>query len=585
MVSPIPGSDTPNKQFCTCDIENSTDGSVLDVFTCARVNGDLCHYVFPGWAEWFEWIKVQGCFDPTFRTIYAHNGGRWDWLSFIHHLISVGYRNPDMSIVHDGPNVIMMTLKIEGKKFCFVDSINLLRSSLETLGQYMLGRGKSDTEGVLPHILKKRNPQKYYAYGRNDCELLLLILEKTLDIIRKEICPIKKLGVTIGSTAMKVFQTIGGFAPIKCPEDEEQKLFFRESFAGGRVEVFNYGRCENVRIYDVNSLYPYSMLLPLPVSDRFLLDNNPSISSGIPRGIYRVIFTQKRRDIPAVLTWGGKGVYSGEGVYCFPELELLKQVDRNCEINFVKGFRFMDMGCPFETFVRKLYALKSRKDNPPLSLIAKYLLNSCYGKWSQKAEKEVMISLGNMPMADWIRENQIMEDKKPHPKHIEFDMLNEALNCGTITKDIFVPHEHVALASCITSRARAILYLYLIKSLKDGRLLYCDTDSIHTTGRILDRDCSDDIGALKLEACGVGVYVGKKLYAIKTKEGAEKKVAKGVSLGKFSSGIDFDDFEGLARGGTKSVSFSQPATLKEVMAGKMPCILGPKNRTRTLRKT
>lgn len=609
MITPEKPSAKAKPLFAVCDIENDLQGNVLDVGLTFRHKDEIVHRVFDGWETFLDFIYDSAKHYPQFRTIYAHNGGQWDWCSLAHFILTEG-KQPGMrlEVVRATSRMIMMRLKRgDGKhtiKFC--DSLYLLRSNLDQLGKVMLGRGKAETGGDLPHVIKKRDPAAYYEYLRTDCELLLLCLETALNLIHTQIAKVDRLGTTIGSTAMKIFRT--GFVKeeISVPLDSTQKEFLREGYRGGRVEVFRSGYYDKINVYDINSLYPAAMVsVEYPISGAM----EPSGTVRFNRaGIYRVKFSQTNRRVAPVLMADGSGVYDGEGVYFTPELRLLREI--GADIECLGGYDFPDVGEPFKEYVDTLYKFRLKDKNGALGLLAKYLLNSLYGKFAQRSDQESLEYLTEAELDDRLTKYQTMRIEREetlshwhykddqHKEKMIAAALNEIPRIQTLNLDygIFivrertdVAFEHVGIAGMITSQARVLLYRGL-HAAGFNRVVYCDTDSVHTTG-LLPSELVDEttIGKFKHEFSGEGVYCGKKLYALRKGE-KEKVRAKGVSVGgKYGCDLRFDGMVRILKGEVIKCNFSQPATITQVLTAKdTPCRIGAKggghNRTRRLRR-
>lgn len=575
-LKPLPAK-AADSSFVVTDIENRPDGSVIAIDTCWRNEDDETthHFTCDSWLAYWDWLFPLAIKYEKWRTIYAHNGGGWDWLSLVEFLLSESGKGKarNLTAVCAGSKMVMLRVTIEHKcTITFCDSLQLLRSSLDKLARSVLGKSKVEMPYENHLEMFNADPVLFATYHRGDTELLLEILEKCLEIVRSNVAEIDRFGYTIGSTAMKVFRTIGMENEILIPQDPELKDLLREGYKGGRVEVFNSGYFDAVRVYDINSLYPAVMVSNhVPISDR-----GEWVEKFMPNsvGVYRIAFRQHRTSIPPVLLVRGKGEYAGEGVYFSPEIELLKSVDPTAEIEVLTGFVFYDTEILFRDYVEKLYALRLADSHGALSLMCKFLLNSLYGKFGQKAEREQIVKVD-----DWSELcNMVDGGAVVTPLNIDAGIygLKHATFCG---------HEHVGIAGIITSAARVALYRGILSAWPN--VAYCDTDSVHTIGCDLDSSkISSKLGDFKLEFSGAGVYAGKKLYALRDEKGTEKIRAKGVSIGgRNGAAIGFDDLRLIAEGKVTGIlcEFQQPATPKQVFSGRNSCRFEP--RRRTLRNT
>lgn len=579
MITPLDGSKNAKYDFIVTDIENWPDGTVLCIDSAWRQDGDIAHRRHQSWDEWFVWLLHMGREDNRFRKVYAHNGGGWDWLSFIHWIIGTEWLNECIiDVVPAMSKLVVAKVVIKNRHTVLLcDSLQLLRSPLESLGKTFLGRGKVETDGKLPHEVYQSNPKRFNEYVERDTETLLTVLEKTLELLRDNVAKIESFGPTIASTALKVFRTVGGFEPIATPTDAGERAFLRLGYSGGRVELLDEPAVyPSVNVYDINSLYPYAMqAVDVPVSDRTRWTSrfNPERT-----GIYDVEFKQYDRRIPPVLLLGGNGSYEGRGVFYSPELRTLARIDSRAKIDVVRGLVFTDVGKPFSEYVRLLYTLRRTDKDGPLSLICKYLLNSLYGKFGQRTTRKTITVRTRFDGPTEYRE--FIERNKP----IELDAEKGVYLCQSNRHCGF---EHVGIAGTITSFARSVLYEGILDAIRrGGRVVYCDTDSVHTTGTL---PVTGDLGGFKLEFTGSGVYVGKKLYGLRDEKGVEKVRAKGVSVGgRNGARLCFNDLVRMVRGEKVRCEFKQSATLLQVMKGlTKPCVIGnidgTANRVRTLK--
>lgn len=579
MLKPFAASGVSVNSFVVVDIENYPNGDVLTIDICWRESNRLIHRLFVNWKSFINWIIAKARRDKRFRILYAHNGGGWDWLSLVHYLLRDGKRkHASITGILAASKLVTMTLKIKHRMTIhFCDSLQLLRSPLATLAKKFNVTNKIDLGGKLPHEIYATDKELYYRYVEADTESLLEVMEKALEIVNAKVAPIGDFGYTIGSTAMKVFRTMLD-REIAVPYDVDVKAFLRTGYKGGRVEVFQAGYYPDVTVYDLNSLYPFAMLqTDVPVSDRGLwtTDFDPELP-----GCYHIKFVQNDRTIPPVFMVSGLGEYAGEGTYYTPEISLLKSVDSTAQIEILKGYQFIDAEKLFQDYVNRLYALRLTDKDGPISLMAKFLLNSLYGKFAQNPVRTKIIEVTSDDELFAMCEDGA-----------DITSVNDELGVYAVKTEHAAAFEHVGIAAMITSQARVILYQGMMEA-GISNVLYCDTDSLHVSG-LCSLSVSDKIGGWKKEFHGEGCYVGKKLYALRRSISSEspntvwdtKIRAKGVTVGgRNGSDIKFSDFVRISKRGEEfKAAYTQPATAKQVFNGAAPCIFG--KRTRTLRRT
>lgn len=611
-----------NKNFVVVDIENYAskdhhkkhprDGELIMVGTMWRdkQTGSIEHEREPTWDKWWPWVVDKAKSDSRFRTLWAHNGGGWDWPSLIHWLLHHPSEYTKITGAFGGFRNICCCIYVDDICIKLCDSFLLFRSSLDSLAKQFLGEGKTKTDDRLPHELWEKDKAKFYEYLERDCESLLLVMEKAIELIHTKIAPVGRFGVTVGSTAMDVYRT--GFLDreITCPleKDDEANLtdkrreelantegyehaqllcqyrqvrpFLRLGYKGGRCEVFNYGRYDDVRVYDINSLYPWAMAnTPVPTSDRGVW-----VKEFVEPlcGCYHIRFRQQRRDIPPVFMVKQSGVYEGSGVYFSPEIKRFREIDPQGEFEVVGGYVFQDNAVIFKSFVETLYQLRLDNPDTPLSLLSKFLMNNLYGKMAQHSGRESLIRFANG--YEYQRELDSYEDlrkKKPEkyvPKLTPYCHPSEL----TFIKSEFslCKWEHVGIAGMITSSARAKLHEGLCAI--TGTLLYCDTDSVHVSGRLEGRLVGKALGLFKEEFPdkgsdkSEGIYCGRKLYSLRqfiNGNKIEKVRAKGVRVGGHNGfSLDFDGLNHmLATNSVIDTEFWTPDTMRAIWAsGKTP---------------
>lgn len=544
--------------FVVCDIENDPAGNVLDIDTCCRLsNGQFQHRLDTDWSGWWAWLVRMARRHERYRTVWAHNGCGWDWLSLVQWLIrhDIG-GSRTMRAVMSGSKLIMLLVIVN--KRCtirLVDSLHVLKGSLDKLGEKFVGQGKLDMQGLLPHEMKIADRIKYYQYLRNDTELLVKVLESASTIIHDKIAPVESLGVTIASTALNVFRTGYLKRAITIPKDEMVKKFVREGYRGGRVELFRQGEHRQVYVYDINSLYPAVMRdLRLPATDAGFWTNH--FHTGLS-GLYHIQFDQQDRELLPILTVGGNGVYRGEGVYYTPELAYFQECGGKFTI--IRGYCFADNDILFRDYVDNLYNLRLTDIKGPLGEMCKMLLNNLYGKFAQRPERSSIvyyrdiadIEAGAVPMSD-------------------------DLPIYLVSEESAIAHEHVAIAGMITSAARVRLHQGF-GCVGHNNVVYCDTDSVHSTAEMSAQFIGSGLGQFKLEAKGRGAYAAKKCYGISSEQG-EKIRVKGVRVGKsgdkseLGMSLSFDDILRLSKSDARLVcGYKSAATFRETLRGVQPC--------------
>jgi hypothetical protein len=297
---------------------------------------------------------------------------------------------------------------------------------------------------------------------------------------------LKKYGVIKPTIASLAFHLLKrdylGKGVVLCEKDAiKEKL--RQAYRGGRCEALWRGTVPGkVRAYDVNSLYPYIMATKqFPLVFGYLkhkfninLDNE---------GVAKVKITQEG-DIPPlgikrrVKDGFVKLVFPAGTVvdwFTYPELRLLEGLGVGKILQVYEAYETPYRGKIFTHFVETFY--RKRREEKHLSDWYKLILNSPYGKFGEKVE------------------------------NVMYHIDDEDLQRSTQTK--FPRHCNPLIAAYITAYARLHLWRLMRRAGFD-KILYCDTDSIFTTGNGLN--VSDELGGLKVEVASEPLFIRAKCY-------------------------------------------------------------------------
>lgn len=265
--------------------------------------------------------------------------------------------------------------------------------------------------------------------------------------------------LTLASTALSIWRENYWKKSIFFPDLEIVETA-RASYYGGRTEAFSIGAFKAAKSIDAASMFPWAMVseeLPLPwgaYSRSKILD---------PMGFYYASVSYYG-DIPClpfrsenglIYPIGNfKGWYTGE--------ELIYAETQGYDIKIRKGYTFLEKSAPFNDYVSDMFVRKN-KSRGPKRLGYKLLLNSLYGKFSQRGEK-----IEAMQLEEFAQLKNQPEDFRIWNGIAIFKVEGTPPIWGNCVWPAFV-----------TARARIRLHKELRKVYdKGGRILYCDTDSI-----------------------------------------------------------------------------------------------------------
>lgn len=568
--------------FITLDIETFVHNNTLTPYLICYYDGRNSYSYWLGNYPNVEQMILDCLSSILIRkyngfSIYMHNMAKFDIIFLLKYLVKIGNLQP---VIHNG-RIISLTLNYGADnkyKLEIKDSYLLLLSSLDNLSKafkvdnpkalfpfLFVNKDNLDYIGEVPNIEwfgDKISKDQYLEYSNQfdnnwnlknesikycniDCISLYEILIKFSDLMFNLFNVDIQKYPTLSSLAFAIYRTkfmneeiipqLGG----KIAEN------IRLSYTGGAVDMY-IPVGENIKCYDVNSLYPSQMLdndMPVGLPTYFEGD----ISTIDPNAFgffYCKITTPEFLEHPIIQT----RVKTESGVRTIAPLgswydwlfskEIANAKLIGYEFEIIKGYTFESENI-FEGYVEFLYDL--RKQHPSgtaLNLIAKILLNSLYGRFG---------------MDDNFNEIKIMHKdllNEFYNKHL--DNLVDEIEIGDYVI-VFYKIENnqeyeeghnvnVAVSSAITAYAR--IHMSQFKNNSNINLYYTDTDSIYTDSDI-DAHLIDNkqLGKLKLEnICKKAIFLAPKVYCLLTESGKLITKAKGLSP---EVEITMKDFENL----------------------------------------
>jgi len=287
----------------------------------------------------------------------------------------------------------------------------------------------------------------------------------------------------------------------------------RDSYRGGRNECFYLGELNNGNYYtlDVNSLYPFAMrnnLYPVkyvqisqevtPNTLRELLNVKSAVAKVLVNTTEPVYAVRRKRTIfPIGQFW--VTLTTGELKYALEHNHILK----------VGRCVFYEQADIFKSYVDRFYKLRMEFKSADITVyeqLCKYMLNSLYGKFGQKAEL-------------WEKIGDCLNE--PDRVELCFQVgVNGVKMIRYLLGEIFelTGHEECynsfpAIASHVAAFGRMYLYK-LMKQAGNGNYFYCDTDSLIV----------NDVGLRNLEK----ELHEKKLGGLKIDESMQRLTIKGL---------------------------------------------------------
>jgi len=475
---------------------------------------------------------------PDQYTIYAHNGGKFDFLFLI--------------------SKIKGQVQFKGRAIMAAKiGVHELRDSLHLLPE-KLAAWKKDTfdYAKMKKNVRHKHRDEILAYLHSDCVYLFDIVKSFINEFG--------LKLSIGQAAFSELKKSYKVQHLGEHSDE----FLRRYFFGGRVECLGgrglfetdaMGR--NFKLYDVNSMYPSIMA-------NF---NHPCGSEYVWRrgdvGPDTCFIDIRCRSNGAFVSRGAldpllADVNYDEGRYYTSiwEYNIALQYDLLEDVEILGVVDFKDR-TDFSKFIVPLYQrrqvvktemarLKAAQldgaseyeELKKQDLFLKYLLNNAYGKFAQnprRFKEYYYTNVGEAPPKEWMA---YLENAAEDIRH-KFSFPVERSEDFNVWARPCPGHRfnNVATAASITGAARAVL----LEAIQNADWpIYSDTDSLICKDLRNVNIHKSELGAWDLEAEFDRVIIaGKKLYACEVRgypDGHDKRVkirAKG------GSGLKWNDFE------------------------------------------
>lgn len=490
------------------------------------------------WRQLMRQVRLAIEALPGRYIIYAHNGGRFDYMYLLHEIRgSVSFKGRGIMRANIGPHQLR-------------DSFHIIPESLKNANR------KDDFDYTLN---LKQNREAHRAaiiqYCLNDCQY-------TYEIVKAFIA---RFGtkMSVGQAAMAELKKHYVFEKLS----ERVDRFLRPYFFGGRTECIRSGvTVGRYYLYDVHSMYPDRMAnCRHPIGRDFFVGNRITEKTAFItlRCINHGAFVA-RNDAGDLSTDIADGIFETT----IHEYKMALRFGLIDKVKIIRTIDF-DLWTDFSKHVIPIYdermRLKQLKSSDPEVvreiLFLKLLLNTGYGKFAQNPRnfKDYYLTAPmERPPVEWqflgvedeVRYASIDNKRKRRddPDYREdppdVDTIKNRREYPEIETDHYwiwshrvpdIRFNHVGTAASITGAARAKLMEGLHYAIDP---LYCDTDSIVCRGF---RDGvyihASELGAWNQEA-EISTFIGhgKKLYGYRRvdfdprKSGSEYTVrAKGMN--------------------------------------------------------
>lgn len=563
--------------FFTIDLETISINNVqilVAISSCGNVNNKIQSKIFLVdhnlliinrelaiknlWNKYFTYLEsVLKTNNIDKLVIFAHNLGKFDGVEIFKGILN-HYNPKHVNSIIDDTNTFISISHTNFPIIEFKDSLRIFPFSLNELCKLFLVEGKlMSYDSRFSNLNMFNNPKLLYLfkkYSMQDALSLFKALESAQIIYFRNY----KVDITsIYSTAtlsLKIYRSSFQDIPIFILPHHIDN-FIRSGYYGGGTDVYiAYG--ENIHDYDINSLYPFAMLNPMPynlINPKLIDLSNRTLDSffgfaecivNCPTSMLRPVLPYHHlgKTIYPVGTW--KSTYFSE--------ELKAVVKLGYKITLIRGYEFTKADL-FSSYVNHFYKIKSTTTGTEKQL-AKLQLNNLYGYFGRKLNTIMTENINNKDFNNIVGSRivkSIVEINENYSTILSHTNINknilEQLNNEFHTIDNFelLVKSNVALAAAVTAYARIEMIPFKI----NPNTLYTDTDSAFTLKPLDSNLIGTALGQMKDELKGNVIreayFLGAKKYG-------------GYIIDQNGIKNDFSVFSGVPR---NSLSFDQVKTI------------------------
>jgi DNA polymerase elongation subunit (family B) len=518
-------------------------------------------------ALWLNFIDTLNELKLNKCVIFSHNLGSFDGYFIFKGLIEL----PDIdinkvnSIIDDLHKFISIDILWKNTKLIFKDSLRLFPVSLQELCSLFGVDGKlypyNPDFNKISLFENKKLLNQFIEYSKQDSICLLNALIKAQNIY------INEYDVDIGSIwststlSFKIFRQ--KFLKVNIPIlTNKLDSIIRLSYIGGSTDYYyKYG--ENLKHYDVNSLYPKAMCNPLPLEflgetigssvkleDIFgFVEARITTPDNIP--IPLLPFKVDNETLHPLGSW--------IGIYFSEELKTI--VKYGYKVELIKVYNFSKANI-FNNYIKFFYNIKKNAVGS-LRFIAKMHLNTLYGYFGRRKTLIETRNVFNKDLINYYGSYTIFSEIKINENittilmssNLDYSLLNELkqeTNLELVSGFRNVK-SHVGIASAVTSYARIEMMELKMLLIKLGiNLYYTDTDSIFVDKELPEYLIGNDLAQLKemheLKGKWIkkGYFLGIKKYGYIDENNEVHSIFSGIERNSLS----WNEIEQIAKGFT-----------------------------------
>jgi hypothetical protein len=481
--------------------------------------------------------EVRDWYTTTSKTdrIIAHNGGRFDFLF----MISL-FPEAEWQLLMAGSTIVtgripgLGTLQ-DSKRLFPISLADWTRQKSETGLECVCGKSCGGYCAIRTD-LPKAQMDRLTEYNVNDAQILLDHWIKDRAQLEADGLMLRKRGTertTIGAVAWLTACTLAGIKS-EAPSWQDYRAG-REAYAGGKVQVYSIKE-ERIKSDDVNSMYPYTLTLDVPIGERVTLTGAAARRAYLTDDLCLVRAKVVVPDREVVLlphrAYPGSGEPEGRlmwatgvitGTWTAHELRWAESNGaRIISIEYV--YQWSSRAPIFQPYMEHMFArrraAKERGDDR-WATVLKFALNSLSGKLAQRV---VTHSTKVLPRGQRGTEGDRW-DQIGGPESRVWSVPRDS-------GDLSPPACGLTwCAATLTGRARVILGTAEVAG--EGTIVYDDTDGLKSRPECPDPQPADqkELGAWKREGVGTDwSCIAPKVYRYVDEDGCPVIRAKGFPI-------------------------------------------------------
>ena len=364
------------------------------------------------WLDLFKYLEGNSIQGQIF--IFVHNLGSFDGY-FIFKTISKLFHPSQVQTMIDHHNKFIKIILKKNKEFIWIDSYRIFPISLDNLCKQFSVDGKLDKYKLEYNNLdnlKGNLFNEFKNYALQDSKALYDCLTIAQQIYINEYNVDITSIVSTPSLSMRIFML--KFLKFDIPILKRvQDKFIRKGYYGGHTDYYKK-YIKKGFYYDVNSLYLFAMLKPMPheiiiINHHKNMDNinlndffgNIKCEIETPNDILKPLLPYKDPNTSKTIYPVGKW----SAIYFSEELKaVLLRIGEKYGYKFklLEGYEFSRINL-FSDYVNHFYNIKkSSGKNSPQRFIAKLHLNTLYGTFGRKQEVIQTINVFNHELYNYI---------------------------------------------------------------------------------------------------------------------------------------------------------------------------------------